>query len=298
MWQIIGAGAIGCLWAANLLQSGQQVHLVSRKKLSPKKLNYQSIEGVKTDLDVPHSQTLLNTDSVILVCVKAPQVKDALLQQIENICPQQVIILMHNGLGSAEQVAKILPHNPIVCATTANASLLNSTFNIRQTGLGVTYLGAFNKQAKPFTGLAKTLNCALSNTHWAEDIKQKLWLKLLINISINPLTAIYQINNGRLAEAKFQQQIKQMLDEIMPVLKSQQLLFEKPELLTIINNVIDATSANFSSMNRDIHFKRPTENEYINGYLLNKALQYNIETPLISRCYEQIKVLESHSQVQ
>ncbi|MCP4326317.1 MAG: 2-dehydropantoate 2-reductase [Psychromonas sp.] len=298
MWQILGAGAIGCLWAANLLQSSQQVHLVSRKKLNQKQLSYQNIEGIKVDLDCPHSQQLLKTDSVILVCVKAAQVKDALLQQINNISPQQVIILMHNGMGCAEQLTKILPHNPIICATTANASLMTSPLNIKQTGLGITYLGAFNEQAKPFSYLAKTLNCALANTHWCEDIEQKLWLKLLINITINPLTAINQVNNGRLSEVEFQLQIMQMLDEMIPVLKSQQLLFEKSELLTIINSVIEATATNFSSMNRDIHFKRPTENDYINGYLLKKALQYNIETPLISSIYNQIKALENHSLAQ
>ena len=298
MWQIIGAGAIGCLWAANLLQSGQQVHLVSRKKLSQKQLRYQNSEGVKADLELSHSQRLLNIDSVILVCVKAPQVKAALLQQINNISPGQVIILMHNGMGSAEQVAKILPHNPIICATTANASLLNNPLDIKQTGLGITYLGAFNEQAKAFGYLASKLNNALDNSHWCEDIQQKLWLKLIINITINPLTAIYQVNNGRLAEVKFQQQIKQMLDEMSPMLGLQKLVFDKTELLSIINNVINATASNFSSMNRDIHFNRATENDYINGYLLKKALQYNIETPLISSLYEQIKALENHSPVQ
>ena len=107
-----------------------------------------------------------------------------------------------------------------------------------------------------------------------------------------------QINNGRLAEAKFQQQIEQMIDEIQPILVAQRLVFDKVELLSIINHVINATATNFSSMNRDIHFKRPTENDYINGYLLKKALQTNIETPLISTLYEKIKALENHSLAQ
>lgn len=298
MWQIIGAGAIGCLWAANLLRIGQQVQLITRKKVTAKALNYQNLQGEKIHYHCPTATQLNDVSSPVMVCVKAPQVKQALLPHINNIHADQVIILMHNGMGCAEQVAEILPNNPIVCATTANASLLHSPLNIQQTGLGITYLGAFNEQAKAFSGLVETLNRALDNCHWCDDIEQKLWLKLMINIAINPLTAIHQVNNGALAEQPFQAQIAQIVAEAMPVLSKLELGFEKSELIQIINHVISATAENFSSMNRDIYFKRPTENDYINGYLLKKASQHHIETPLIASLYNNIKATENHSLAQ
>lgn len=295
MWQIIGAGAIGCLWAANLRRNGQQVQLITRNEISIKHLNYQNLQGEKTVYDCPTATQLIETCSPILVCVKAPQVEQALQQQRTRIAKEQVIILMHNGMGCAEQVATMFPNNPIICATTANASLLLSPLNIQQTGLGVTYLGAFNEQAKEFSDLTTVLNNALDNCHWCEDIDHKLWLKLLINIAINPLTAIHQINNGELVTPYFQEQIAKIIAEAMPVLEKLALNFKESELLAIINQVINATALNYSSMNRDIYYQRPTENEYINGYLLKKALQYDIETPLIASLYEQINALENHS---
>ncbi|MGB5444512.1 MAG: 2-dehydropantoate 2-reductase N-terminal domain-containing protein, partial [Psychromonas sp.] len=42
MWKIIGAGAIGCLWAANLLRSGEKVQLITRKPGSANILRYQN----------------------------------------------------------------------------------------------------------------------------------------------------------------------------------------------------------------------------------------------------------------
>jgi len=294
-WQIIGAGAIGCLWAANLLNIGQQVHLITRNKQSHQVLDYLDIQGNKTRYDCPNSTQLINATSPILVCVKAPQVKQALLQQIEYIGKQQVIILMHNGMGSAEQVAELLPSNPIICATTANASLLHSPLHIQQTGLGMTYLGAFNEQAKPYAGLASVLNNALGNCHWCANIEEKLWLKLLINIAINPLTALHQVNNGKLAEPPFQAQIETMVEEAITLVTKLGLHFKNSELLQTINSVIHATASNYSSMNRDLHFKRHTENDYISGYLLAKASQHNIETPLIAELYNRVKAIEYRS---
>jgi 2-dehydropantoate 2-reductase len=118
---------------------------------------------------------------------------------------------------------------------------------------------------------------------------------LIINIAINPLTAIYQVNNGKLTEQKFQFKISTIIKEAFPVLCKQGINLTEKALLDIVNNVIAATADNYSSMNRDIFYNRATENEYINGYLIKKASQYNIEMPLIKSLYEQIKVLESHS---
>ena len=198
-------------------------------------------------------------------------------------------------MGCAEEVQKLLPDNPIICATTANASLLHSPLNIQQTGLGSTYLGAFNPQAKQYQYLVETLNSALSNTCWVDDIKQKLWLKLLINCVINPLTAIYQIKNGELQDSAFKQKIVNIIEEGEQIAKAEQIHFKEGELLEIINQVIHATAENYSSMNRDLFFQRRTENEYINGYLLKKAQQHNIITPCIRSLYQKIQDAEKVS---
>lgn len=303
-WQIIGDGAIGCLWAVNLLRCGQKIQLISRKSSLAKTITYQNLQGITKDYICSLSNHLQCSTAPILVCVKATQVKQALFKQKQLINNKQVIILMHNGMGTAEQVANLFPDNPIICATTSNACLVKSPFNIQQTGLGITYLGAFNEQAKSCDYLLGDLYNALGNCHWHKNVEQTLWLKLLINVTINPLTAIHQIKNGELAKEPFQIQIKTMVEEALPVLQAIGLVskdtstesnsFERNELLKTINNVITATAENFSSMNRDIYHQRLTENEYINGYLLKKASQHNIATPLINKLYQQIKDLEKN----
>jgi 2-dehydropantoate 2-reductase len=292
MWQIIGTGAIGCLWAANLKRCGQSVHLVTRSPLSSNTLHYQDLQQQHQDFELSCSQTLLNADDPIIVCVKATQVKQAILDQRHAIGAQQVIILMHNGMGCAEQVQKLLPNNPIICATTANASLLHGPLNIQQTGSGITYLGAFNQAAKHFKHLIEPLNIALTNTRWTECIEQKLWLKVIINSSINPLTALYQIKNGELQGPNFKDKVESISRESVQIAKAEQIHFKEDELLTIINQVIVATAQNYSSMNRDLFFQRKTENEYINGYLLKKAQQHNISAPTIKALYQKIQRAE------
>jgi len=292
MWQIIGAGAIGCLWAANLKRTGQDVHLVSRTILLSNTLHYQDLQQQRQQFKISSATRLINSTDPILVCVKATQVQQAVQAQLKIIGPQQAIILMHNGMGCAEQIQQILPDNPIICATTANASLLHAPLTVQHTGAGITYLGPFNHPATLCQYLTQPLNLALGNTHWVTDIEHKLWLKLLINAAVNPLTAIQQISNGQLLDNRFYKQIEAISREALKVANAEKISFKEDELLKIIKQVITQTAANYSSMNRDIHFRRATENEYISGYLLKKAAQHNIAIPVIKSLYEEIAALE------
>ena len=298
MWQIIGAGAIGCLNAAHLLQSGQDVHLITHKKVTINTLKLMTLEQKHSVFNVSNCTELLNAHDPILVCVKAMQVVGALCQQKQFISNNQVIILMHNGMGCAEQVAKEFPNNPIICSTTSNAALLNSPFNVSETGKGMTLFGPFNAQAKLQENIISPFYAALENTHWCDDITEKLWLKLIINIAINPLTAIYQIKNGELQSEEKLILIKAIIVECLQVTSRLNLPFKNSFIFDTILNVIKSTSENYSSMNRDIFYKRKTEIEFINGYILKKGAELNIQLPLVQSYYDQIIMKESHSLTQ
>ncbi len=312
MIQIIGAGAIGCLWLAKLQQSGTVCHLVSRSKTTKSTLQFTNLSGQKDSLTLSVGQQVLNTSaeqqkSTILVCVKAQHVVSALLAQQQYINIKQTMILMHNGYGCAEQVRKYFPNNPIICATTANASLANAPLDVTHTGTGPTYLGAFVDlvatkvqteksviQRHHFLkSIIEPLQQALPEVHWSEDIVKKCWLKLIINAVINPLTAIHQIQNGQLQSPEYAVVIQPLIAETLAIAEAEHIDFDLLTLQQNIDQVILATAKNFSSMNRDIYYHRPTEIEFINGYLIKKAQQHNIEVPLLIELYNKVKVLEN-----
>lgn len=302
MIQIIGAGAIGCLWLARLQQSGQACHLVSRAIKPASTLHFTNQQGQRVALTISHGNQLLNKrliekQSTILVCVKAQHVVSALLAQRTRIKPQQPIILMHNGYGCAEQVIALFPDNPIISATTANASLKNALLDITITGLGPSYFGAYNALATDLSAIISPFQKAMDHVYWSSDINHKCWLKLIINAAINPLTAIHQIQNGQLQQAAYQLTIESIIDEVFNIANAENILFQLKTLQETVSNVIQATAENFSSMNRDIYYQRQTEIDFINGYLINKAQQHHIATPILTDLYQKIKVMENRSPV-
>lgn len=298
MIQIIGAGAIGCLWLAKLLQSGESCHIVSRSTELQTKLSFTDLTGKLHLLAISHSHQLLNTNkleqsSLILVCVKAQHVLNALLTQQEFINSEQTIILMHNGYGCAEEVAKHFPDNLLICATTSNASLLNAPLNISHTGIGATYFGAFNTINKSQSTLITPFKKCMKDVHWSEAILEKYWLKLAINAVINPLTAVNRIKNGQLAELKYEAIIESLLLEVFDIATAEKISLGLDVLRTTIPLVIKATAENYSSMNRDIYYQRESEIEFINGYLIRQAQHHKINVPTLTEYYKEIKFLES-----
>ena len=55
MIQIIGAGAIGCMWLAKLLQAKQVCHIVSRSAFTSNTLNFTSLMGDEQQFSISHS---------------------------------------------------------------------------------------------------------------------------------------------------------------------------------------------------------------------------------------------------
>ncbi|KHT45356.1 2-dehydropantoate 2-reductase [Vibrio sinaloensis] len=286
---VLGPGAIGSLWAYSLHQAGHTVALYSKQEYD--KLPLQ-LDG-NTPITLANNQpvSLQNAD-VLLVTVKAPQVIPALEVLRSDLHPDCIVVLMHNGMGTAEIVASRLPNNPLVLATTTHGALRQSHHQVLHTGQGSTQLGGYNSKGNQCDFLQQVFAHALPDVYWNENILDALWLKLAINCAINPLTAIHQVKNGQLADEAFKPTLHQLLDEVHQVMTCEGLTLSRNELDTQVYNVIQATAENRSSMHQDICHHRPSEIDFITGYLIQKAHDHQLDVPSNEALYQQIKRIE------
>ncbi|KAF8913142.1 ketopantoate reductase PanE/ApbA C terminal-domain-containing protein [Gymnopilus junonius] len=155
--------------------------------------------------------------------------------------------------------------------------------------------------------LAKSLNVA-----WVPfaDLQLAMRRKLVVNAIINPLTSVMSCRNGDLflhrpavkiltqvcneASAIYAAQMQSEVDSWLQDLKRQHVDTQNipipafPENLTSksleeeVIRVAELTKGNISSMLQDVRRGRPTEVEFINGYLENLGKEYGVETSAIS----------------
>ncbi|WP_232284288.1 2-dehydropantoate 2-reductase [Photobacterium sp. SKA34] len=290
---VLGAGAIGSLWAVALKQQQHDVQVWTRSSDSEYSVNYQDLNGnTHPLLFTANSVEHLSQSDLLLVTVKSFQVEVALAPIIKLIPNSCLIVIMHNGIGSHEAVKALFSNHCVFYATTSQAAL-KADAKLQHTGNGQTFIGSLFSANSSYNVLTEVFNQALSPCYWQDDIMEPLWKKLAINCAINPLTAIYQCTNGELANKNYQAQLIQVCNEVTLVMRAEGYRVKNDELYQQALTVINATADNYSSMNRDVFYQRPTEIDYITGYLIHRAKKFDIAVPVNTQLWQTIISMES-----
>lgn len=213
----------------------------------------------------------------VLLTTKAPDASAAISTIQANLQTDSRILLLCNGaLSVREEIQMQLPHNPITVITTTHGAYREESndelYHVTHAGIGRTYV----EDDEP---LAKLLDQSGLQAESTAEMEAMLWLKLAANCTINPITAILGCRNGDLPfRPEFQTMAPSILEEICRVCPDDSLTPER--LQQFVDQVIQDTARNKSSMLQDIENRRPTEVAYLNGYVVKKGLALGIPTPV------------------
>ena len=231
---VVGQGAMGLLWYHHLAISSAATNLSllvsSQHDLADASYHFINSHGIPYSgkINYAYHEQITNAD-IILLCVKSFQISSALKQITQYLKANTAIILAHNGMGTLAELPKVIvSQHDIYALLTTHGCLRKDSLNIIHTGIGVTDIGLISgnvditKQEK----LTSLLNKALPSVKLHKNIAQKQWLKLAVNCVINPITAIYDIDNGQVNNDVFTLQIEEILSEIVLVAKSEDIHFD------------------------------------------------------------------------
>jgi 2-dehydropantoate 2-reductase len=289
-WHVLGAGAMGCLFASHLRSADHQVTLVLRQSTAEKALPVRlERDGITHEQLLPVT-TALDADPIshLLVTTKAYDVHAAVLGLAHRLdCDSQVLLLV-NGMGFADSLRKELPEPDFYFGTTTQGAYRIAAHHIRHAGQGLTRVGAATNTCTE-TACPGTLqppawfgqwSKAVQPSIWDADIEQALWLKLAINCAINPLTAVHRCPNGELAQRpELAAEVARLCDEIQRISVVAGFAEITRDLHNTVAGVIANTADNRSSMLQDVLAGRRTEIDYITGQLLRIASAHAIEAP-------------------
>ena len=282
---VLGQGAIGSMLTARAIKNALPVSCEARHPHSTPS-SVIDLDNVETPLPTPlSSNTLVAPNSLVILPLKAYQILPALSSLTDRTPSSCAILLLHNGMLDMHTIHDLIPHCNVFMATTTHAAKRMDK-KVRVTGSGFTQIGyglklADHKTAKQQAAdISQFLNKLLMPVSFEEDIRLVLWRKLVVNAVINPLTAIYNVKNGALRDNAFTDEIVNIIDECVNVAKQDSIELNRSTMLDLVYKVIDQTAANHSSMHQDISLYRPTEINYINGYVVARGQHLGITTTL------------------
>jgi 2-dehydropantoate 2-reductase len=289
-WHVLGAGAMGCLYAHALQRSGCQTTLVMRKGVHQTSLPLIVEHGAVRSAQQLRVITPDDTEVIthLLVTTKAYDVLAA-VAGIAHLLPQDgVVLLLVNGMGLAEQLAANWPRLNIYCGTSTEGAYTVAAQHIHHAGRGETRIGR-QGQPEPASWFGQW-GCVIDPCVWDPNIAAALWSKLAVNCIINPLTALHGCANGALAQRpELAAQVATLCDEVAHISRAAGYSTVAATLQQTVADVIAGTAGNRSSMLQDVTRGRRTEIDYLTGYLLQVAAQHEIAAPHSQALLEGIK---------
>jgi len=309
MIHILGAGSMGCLWAAHLSHSNtvcfiarNQAHHSSKQFTLHKphtqvtaayKIPTLSIEDTSTQ-DASTSDSI-GTIHTLLVCTKSYDALSALTQLKNKLSEHTMIVLFQNGLGSQYDIIEAFPNNPIFAAVSTEGVNRKSDSEIIHAGVGETQLGTLNiSKHKLLDTCHQQLATSGLIVHKYPDIWQALWTKLVINCAINPFTALLNRPNGKIRQHDyFKQHWPSLKQELSSLLSIAKYPANEEEIEQLVFDVMDKTQDNISSMLQDIRKQKPTEIDHINGFAYRFLKQHSKHYQTNKLLWESVNALRN-----
>jgi len=143
-----------------------------------------------------------------------------------------------------------------------------------------------------FSVLARHLRRAGFDARVARDIRSARLRKLLANVCLNPVTAVFRVRNGEIRNPPYSLYAEALAVEAVPVLAAEGLRITPREAIRRVMDVAQVTARNRSSMLQDVLAGRRTEIDHLTGALLRMARRHSVSVPTHSAFHRLIGVME------
>ena len=298
---VVGSGAIGSLYGAFLSRSKEnEVILVGRKPhIAAIQSHGLKIEGVMGDHlfqlnAICHAREVSEADLVI-VTTKTYDTVTAAHSAKHLIDAGAYVLLIQNGLGTEELVAKELSTTKVLRATTCMGALQDSPGVVQATGCGLTEIGSRYIENYPLveklTNMLKEVGFEVRSS---ENIEGVVWTKTIVNCGINPVGALTGFSNGEVYGNKaLRGLVVRLVEEAVQVVNALGIELTTDDPVRYALGTAKATGDNINSMLQDLRAGKRTEIDAITGEVIRLAKELGIDTPSSESVYALVKAIES-----
>jgi 2-dehydropantoate 2-reductase len=299
---IVGSGALGSVVGGMLQEAGEEVFLIDVWEEHIEAMNRYGLQlntdgGEKRNIKVVASNWdyQLGKMDLVICLVKAPDTIVAMESAKKLLKDDTIVLTLQNGYGNIEKISEVIEKERIIAGVTTRSATVLEPGKVKHSGRGMTYIGEIDGETTPRLRLVeKLLNKAGFAVTIVENMEKLLWSKLMINVAVNPLTALTGLYNCELVEYEETRQLAQMvIDEAFSLAKARgtEVMFENPYETFL--EVAKGTGRNYSSMLQDLRRGRKTEIDVISGAIVKEGERLGIPTPINKALMLLVKAVEN-----
>lgn len=282
---VVGAGAMGSWLGALLARAGDDVTLVARQPHVEAIRALGLVVDGKTEVHARVKATTradeASVPDLLVLSVKAYDTARAMREAAPLLGQRTMVLSMQNGLGNVERIAEHVDARRVFAAVTTHGVTFLEPGHVRHAGVGYFRVGSPAGEHARAAAIAEHLRATGLDVEASERIVGELWAKVIVNASINPLTAITGLANGALLRVPHLRDLMQrVVEEAVDVARAEGVPLPEEDMLLRARRVAELTAANKSSMLQDIERGRPTEIDAICGELVERGARHGVDTPV------------------
>jgi len=298
---VIGCGAVGSLFAANLSLLGDvEVWAYDLDAAHVDAINTAGLRlsGAGEVVGTPRATT--DADELPpcdfgIVATKAMHTSAAVAATARAF-RDGCVASVQNGVGNEELIAEHVER--VIRGTTFPAGKLLEPGHVQWDVKGETTFGPFEPQPAPADAIALLADACTRGgmpTAAVADARGAQWRKVIFNASTNPVGALTGLTHGRVCEdPALRRFVSGLVDEGKAVAAAQGIeLDADPEELIDYAARKEVAYDHKASMLQDVEARWHTEIDYLNGGIVRFGAEHRVATPLNQAIVALIKGLEA-----
>ncbi|HEX7255358.1 MAG TPA: 2-dehydropantoate 2-reductase [Gaiellaceae bacterium] len=297
---VVGCGAVGALFAANLAQL-DDVEVwafdVWDEHVQAINENGLRLSGAGEVVGRPRATSdagELPSCDFGIVATKSMQT-GAAVAAVAHAFADGSVCSVQNGVGNEEAIAEHVER--VIRGTTFPAGRIVEPGHVQWDVKGDTTIGPFEPRPAPMDAverLADACTRAGMPTEAVADARGPQWRKLIFNAATNPIGALTGLTHGRVCEdPALRALVSALVDEGKAVAGAQGIeLDEDPETLIDYAARPDVAYDHKASMLQDVEARRETEIDFLNGGVVRFGRERGVPTPLNDAVTALIKGME------
>jgi 2-dehydropantoate 2-reductase len=297
---IIGAGAMGCLFAARMAESGAQVMLID---VDAQRIGAIARDGITLTDDNGTRTVALSAGTadaatgpfdLVLLFTKGMHSRAA-IQSIAHLAAEggPHVLTLQNGLGNPEIISQVFPADRILKGIAALPADLHDATHVSSHGSGHLELGGMTARAHDAAASAAALlTRAGFDARTSDAIDVAIWEKVAFNAALNALGTVTLQTNAGVNNAPGRRIAAAMVAEVVATAQAMSVPVDRARIDGAIDFALTHHGGHQASMLQDRLAGRATEIESINGAVCERAAAAGIATPVTSTMTDLVRLIE------
>jgi 2-dehydropantoate 2-reductase len=299
---IVGAGAMGCLFAARMAEAGAQVTLVDVDRprleaLARDGIHLTDDSGERTvPVEACVAADVKGPVDLVLMFTKSQHTAAAARSVAHLVGDQAYALTLQNGIGNAEALAEVFPPDRVLHGIAELPADLHDATHVSSHGKGALRLGGYTPAAEAGApAAAALLTRAGFETIHDPDAEAAIWEKLAFNAALNSLGAVLGMTNGQVADSPSRRIAYAIAEETAAVATAKGVKVNREHIRQKLDYALAHHRGHKASMLQDRLAGRKTEIEAINGAVARAAEALGVPVPTTAVMADLVRTLDQYT---